>query len=99
MNQADLSAPTVNKKHAEEMSKQGATKLTSLGGLMFRNKDKKKGQQDTYDWYMEPKISYHVPYPDVSNTRYGTHGEAAATIIVYRSHFIEFIKHIRNAKD
>jgi len=47
-NQADPSAPTVNEKHAEEASKRGATKLTSLGGLMFRNKDKKKGQQDTH---------------------------------------------------
>ncbi|EGO02624.1 hypothetical protein SERLA73DRAFT_119731 [Serpula lacrymans var. lacrymans S7.3] len=32
---------------------QGAVKAISLAGGIFNNKDKKKGQHDTYCWYME----------------------------------------------
>ena len=98
-NRSNASMPTAAEAHAEQVSKRGGTHATSLGGMLFRNKDKKKGQQDTYDWYMEYHIGYRVPYPDVSNTRYGSHGEAAATIIVYLEHFKNFMKHIHDAKD
>jgi len=98
-NQSDPSAPTANETHAETVSGRGGTKVTSLGGLLFRNKDKKKGQQDTYTWYMEHNVQLHIPYPDVSNTRYGSHGEAAATILVYRKDFRSLMLHIRDAKD
>jgi len=98
-NRSNSGASTAAEKRAEEVSKRGGTHATTLGGMICQNKDKKKGQQDTYDWYMEYHIGEHVPFPDVSNTRYGSHGEAAATIIVYRAHFIRFMEHIRNAKD
>jgi len=97
--QADPRAPTAAEKHAEEVSKCGATHATMLSGLICQNKDKKKGQQDTYTFYMEVHAGYHIPYPDVSNTRYGSHGEAAATILVYHEHFINFMEFIRIAKD
>jgi hypothetical protein len=48
---------------------------------------------------MEYHIGKRVPFPDVSNTRYGSHGEAAATIIVYREHFVRFMEHVCAAKD
>ena len=91
--------PTAAEKRAAEVSKRGASHATMLGGLICRNKDKKKGQQDTYNWYMEEKVGVRVPYPDVSNTRYGSHGEASATLIVYREHFIHFMDFVRDAKD
>ncbi|KDR81599.1 hypothetical protein GALMADRAFT_221466 [Galerina marginata CBS 339.88] len=86
-------------KRAEEVSKRGGVHATTLGGMIFKNKDTKKGQQDTYIWYMEQHIGYRISFPDVSNTRYGSHGEAAATIIVYRDHFLSFMEAIRDAKD
>lgn len=98
-NRNPRSAPTQAEKHAEEVSKRGGVHATTLGGMIFRNKDKKKGQQDTYVWYMERHIGHHVPFPDVSNTRYGSHGEAAAIILVYREHFLSFMAAIRDAKD
>lgn len=98
-NRSSASAPMAAEAHAEHVSKWGGTQATSLGGMLFRNKDKKKGQQDTYGWYMEYHIGHRVPYPDVSNTRYGSHGEAAATIIVYLEHFKKFMKHVCDAKD
>jgi hypothetical protein len=95
----EASAPTAAEKRAEEVSKRGGCHTTMLGGLICRNKDKKKGQHDTYNQYMEVHIGHHVPYPDVSNTRYGSHGEAAATIIVYHKYFVSFMDFIRNRKD
>jgi hypothetical protein len=91
--------PSPAEKRAVEVSKRGGSHLTMLGGLICRNKDKKKGQQDTYDWFMEKHIGHHVPYPDVSNTRYGTHGDAAATLVIYREHFLAFMEFVRDAKD
>jgi hypothetical protein len=48
---------------------------------------------------MEQHIGHRVPFPDVSNTRYGSHGEAAATILAYRKYFLSFMEAIRDAKD
>lgn len=93
------SEPSSAEKRAAEVSKRGASHATMLGGLICRNKDKKKGQQDTYNWYMEHHIGYHIPYPDVSNTRYGSHGEAAAVLVVYHDHFTKFMEFVRDAKD
>ncbi|TFK58365.1 hypothetical protein BDN72DRAFT_782188 [Pluteus cervinus] len=88
------------KKHAQEVSKRGGSHITLLGALICRNKNTKKGQQDTYSWYMETVVGQHIPYPDVSNTRYGSHGEAAATIIAYLKAFIQFVDNfIRNSKE
>ncbi|KAF8805877.1 hypothetical protein BYT27DRAFT_7257802 [Phlegmacium glaucopus] len=82
-----------------EVSKRGASHATMLGGLICHNNDKKKGQQDTYNWYMEEKVGARVPYSDVSNTRYGSHGEASATLIVYCDHFVCFMEFVHDAKD
>ena len=98
-NRTESSTPTHAEIRAEEVSKRGGSHATTLGGMICRNKDKKKGQQDTYDYYMQYHVGYRVPYPDVSNTRYGSHGEAAGTIIAYRQHFIDFMAFVRNAKD
>jgi hypothetical protein len=94
----DPTALMAAEKHAEEVSKRGAWHATMLGGLICRNKDKKKGQQDTYNIFIELHAGKRVPYPDVSNTRYGSHGEAAATIIVYLKHFIMFMNFVRTSK-
>lgn len=38
---------------AAEVSQGGAVKLTSLAGALLNHKDDKKGQHDTYRFYME----------------------------------------------
>ena len=92
-------APTSAEKRAEEVSKRGGCHAATLGGMICRNKDKKKGQHDTYNIYMMKQVGEAIPYPDVSNTRYGSHGEAAATIIAYHQHFIEFMQFVYFGKD
>jgi len=56
------------KQHAEENSTGGAVKLATLAGSLWRHKDKKKGQQDSYKNFMEEKLNYIVNFPDTSNT-------------------------------
>lgn len=98
-NATNSSEQTAAEKRAEEVSKRGGSHATSLGGMICRHKDKKKGQQDTYDWYMEAHVGHRVPYPDVSNTRYGSHGEAAGVIIVYHKYFVQFMEFVRDSKE
>ncbi|CAA7263684.1 unnamed protein product [Cyclocybe aegerita] len=91
----DLNCVKASVKSMDEMT----TQQSWPAGMICRNKDKKKGRQDTYNFYMEVHVGYQVPYPDVSNTRYGSHGEAAATIVVYQDHFINFMDFVHDVKD
>ncbi|KAF8990508.1 hypothetical protein BDQ17DRAFT_1333427 [Cyathus striatus] len=50
--QTDSLNPTTIEKWAEGMSKQGGSQAATLGGLICRNKDTKKGQQDKYSMWM-----------------------------------------------
>ena len=92
------SDPSRAELRAEEVSKRGGSHATTLGGMICRNKDKKKGQQDTYNFYMEVNVGHRIPYPDVSNTRYGSHGEAAGTIISFHKHFLLLMELVRDGK-
>ena len=96
---ADPLNPTPAEKRAAESSKRGGSHATMLGGMICRNKDKKKGQQDTYNFYMLKNVGHDVPYPDVSNTRYGSHGEAASTLVVYHDYFLRFMEQVRDRKE
>jgi len=98
-NATNSSEPSATEKRAEEVSKRGGSHATMLGGMICQHKEKKKGQQHTYNWYMEVHIGHRVPYPDVSNTQYGSHGEAAGTIVMHHEHFIRFLKFVRDLKD
>jgi len=98
-NHVDSSTSTAAKIHTEEVSKHGGTHATMLCGMICHNKDKKKGQHNMCDWYMEIHIGQPIPYPDISKTRDRSHGKVAATIIVYCTHFINFIQYIQDRKD
>ncbi|KAJ2923445.1 hypothetical protein H1R20_g13649, partial [Candolleomyces eurysporus] len=89
---------SVVEEWAEETSEGGAVKLTSLAGGVFRHKDDKKGQQDTYRMFFERKLGYIVTFPDTSNTRFQSHCNAAAELIVYWELFKEFLLFVRDKK-
>lgn len=67
---------------ATEVSQGGEVKLTSLAGALFNHKDDKKGQHDTYQFFMEVMFSYIISFPDTSNTWYQTHCLAVTELIV-----------------
>ncbi|KAJ3505373.1 hypothetical protein NMY22_g17609 [Coprinellus aureogranulatus] len=95
----NLDNPTKAEKRALESSKRGATWLTILAAMIFKHKDTKRGQQDSHSWWMYKRIGHGLPFADVSNTRYGSHGEASCLLIVYRIHYIAFMDHLQDAKD
>ncbi|KIJ35844.1 hypothetical protein M422DRAFT_261795 [Sphaerobolus stellatus SS14] len=61
----------------------GAVNMTSLAGALFNNKDDKKGEQDSIKCTFEEMFRFPVNFPDTSNTRYQSHCEAAAELIVH----------------
>ncbi|KAG1751721.1 hypothetical protein EDB19DRAFT_1893106 [Suillus lakei] len=58
----------------------------STGGSVFRHKDNKKGQHDFLRYYLETELGFTSQWPDTSNTRYHSHGDAACEYL-----FLEII--------
>ncbi|RPD58133.1 hypothetical protein L226DRAFT_467446 [Lentinus tigrinus ALCF2SS1-7] len=82
---------------AVEVSEGGGVKLASLAGALFKHKDDKKGQQDSYRIFFEA-LGISVRFPDTSNTRYQSHCEAAAELLVHLELYIEFLEFMRDKK-
>lgn len=95
---ADKSASS-SREEAERVTKRGGVKTTDLAGSILRHKDYKKGQQDNYRWFFALVLGYMVQYPDTSNTRFCTHGFAAAELLVHLAVYIEFLILIQQVKD
>jgi hypothetical protein len=84
---------------ATEVSQGGAVKLTSLAGSLFNHKDDKKGQHDTYQFYMEMMFGYIISFPDTSNTQYQTHCLTTMELIVKPEVYIQLLHLIKDKKD
>ncbi|TFY75731.1 hypothetical protein EWM64_g8282 [Hericium alpestre] len=95
---ADETAST-SKTRAEQQTSRGGVKTTALAGAIFRNKYEKKGQQDNFRWFFASVLGYMVQFPDTSNTRFGSHCDAASELLVHLEIFIDFLNLIRDAKD
>ncbi|KAJ7938489.1 hypothetical protein B0H13DRAFT_2301516 [Mycena leptocephala] len=101
-NDAALKSGTSNaKKPAEAVSSRGAIKLTELMGRLPNNKDKKKGQQGSHAVYFSAyeNIQRTIPLPDTSHTRYQSHSEGAAEIILHLPVYRVFMAFIRDRKE
>ncbi|KAI0042914.1 hypothetical protein FA95DRAFT_1609803 [Auriscalpium vulgare] len=77
---------------ATEVSEGGGVKATSLAGAIFHHKDDKKGQQDSLQIFLEASIGFMVRFPDTSNTRYQSHCEAAAELLVHLDLYVDFLE-------
>lgn len=84
---------------AEEVSQAGGVKLTSLAGAVFAHKDKKKGQQDSLRYWIESCVGYMIRFPDTSNTRYQSHCEAAAELLVRLHFYRDYLEVVRDLKE
>lgn len=85
-------------KKAAEKSRGGAIKLTGLAGALFRHKDDKKGQQNAFRYYFEDAIGELFTFPDTSNTRFGSNGDAASVLVTYLPLMCDFLEQIRDKK-
>ncbi|KAJ7839585.1 hypothetical protein B0H14DRAFT_3458644 [Mycena olivaceomarginata] len=79
-------------------SEGGGVKLTSLAGMLFHHKDKKKGEGALFHIWFEDKLGYDITFPDTSNTRYQSHCEAAGALLTHKSLFLGYLEHMRDRK-
>src|SRR3954454_3060604 len=91
--------PTAAEQRAQDISTCGGVKLASLAGALFRNKDSKVGQQDTYQHFFQSRGQCVPRFPDTNNTRYQTHCAAAAELLIRQELYIGFLDWIRDSKD
>ncbi|KAA1466166.1 hypothetical protein DENSPDRAFT_768715 [Dentipellis sp. KUC8613] len=90
---------TTSKARAEKLAARGGVKTTSLAGAIFRNKHDSKGQQDSYRWFFQENLVYSIQFPDTSNTRFGSHCEAASELLVNNRLYIQFLEVVRSSKE
>ncbi|KAF7335877.1 hypothetical protein MSAN_02324700 [Mycena sanguinolenta] len=77
---------------AFQASTRGGVKTCALAGAIFNNKDDKKGQADKHVDFMTKKLGkQHPRFPDTSNTRFSSHGNAAAELITYLHEYKEMM--------
>jgi hypothetical protein len=86
-------------QQAGDNSQAGDVKLTSLAGAVFANKDKKKGQQDSLQVYLQSVISYMVSFPNTSSTHYQSHCCAAAKLLVRQEFYRQFLELVHDLKE
>jgi hypothetical protein len=70
----------------------GAQKVLELAGAVFRHKDDKKRQQDLLCYYFEVELGYKIQWPDTSNTRYHSHGDATCKYLVNDTLYLTFLE-------
>lgn len=85
-------------KRALEVSSCGGVKLTNLAGALFNHKDDKKGLQDMHRHFFQKVKGSSAKFPGTNNTRYQSHCEAAAELITYLPHYIEFLEIVKDKK-
>ncbi|KAJ6536941.1 hypothetical protein B0H19DRAFT_1270627 [Mycena capillaripes] len=84
---------------AFEASTRGGVKACALAGAIFRNKDQKKGQGERHVDFMTTKLKkQHHKFPDTNNTRFGSHGDAAAELVIYLPLYLEILDVIEWSK-
>jgi hypothetical protein len=91
-------AATTVEQRALDNTTCGGVKVASIAGAIFNHKDDKKGQQHTFSWWCQ---NHGIPstFPDTSNTRYGSHCDAAAVLIQYQAKLLEFLDFVKLRKD
>jgi hypothetical protein len=86
------------RKPPEETYGCGGTKLTCLCGALFNHKDPSKGLHSTIRSWFEAEFGHSHVFPDTSNTRYGSHCEAAIELLVNRHHYVRFLGQLFDSK-
>ncbi|KAJ7029252.1 hypothetical protein C8F04DRAFT_905970, partial [Mycena alexandri] len=92
-------ALTELEQKAFEDSTRGGAKLVAIAGAILNNKDSKKGQGDKHQEFMTHRVGRkHLRFPDTNNTRFGSHGLAAAELIKFLEQYRELIDVIEYGK-
>ncbi|TFY78907.1 hypothetical protein EWM64_g5098, partial [Hericium alpestre] len=66
---------------------------------IFRNKDDKKGQQDSLKFYLQEELGYVVDSLEMSNTRYQSHCRASAELLVNWKLYVDYLLQAKDRKE
>ncbi|KAI0308696.1 hypothetical protein OF83DRAFT_1019993, partial [Amylostereum chailletii] len=91
--------PSAAAQRAEDVSQGGAVKAVSLMGVVLKNRDHKKGQQDLVGIFTEHKLGYPIRFPQTNNTCFQSHSRASEVVFLHTDLWIEFFDSIRDKKD
>ncbi|THU93137.1 hypothetical protein K435DRAFT_670785, partial [Dendrothele bispora CBS 962.96] len=84
---------------ALESSTRGRVKTAAVAGAVLRNQDERKGQGKVYVAHFKEKHGNKFnQFPDTSNGRFGTYGDAAGVLFAYEKDFIEFLDTVKMKK-
>lgn len=91
---------TSDEEAAIAASTRGGVKATALAGALFNNKDDKKGYGDTHLVHLLADFGLKAThrFPDTSNTRFNSHGEAAAELLKHLDFYHRFLDDVRLRK-
>lgn len=82
---------TEDELRAFQASTRGGIKTCAQAGAILNNEDDKKGQADKHVNFVTRKLGKpHPRFPD-TNTRSGSHGEAAAELITYLLEYLDMM--------
>ncbi|KAF8800758.1 hypothetical protein BYT27DRAFT_7235975 [Phlegmacium glaucopus] len=80
-------------------SSQGGIKATKLAGDILNNKNDKSGHHDQFCTWWETKVGKKFTFPDMSNTHFQSHCEAAAALTLHHEKFVEYLKYAKDKKE
>ena len=89
----------MDQQHAFDKTESGGIKATQLAGALFNHKDDKKGHHDVFRFWWSQNVGGELTFPDTSNTRFQSHCEAAAILLVHLEKFISFLEYVKAKKD
>ncbi|KAF8228771.1 hypothetical protein L208DRAFT_1485504 [Tricholoma matsutake] len=70
-----------------------------LVGMLLHHKDNKKGQQDSFQIFFELHLGYAIRFPDMSNTQFQSHCNAAVKLILYLPYYLKFLLLVHDKKE
>lgn len=84
-------------QRAKEVSSRGGVKAATLAGMICHNKDDKKGQQDSYQWFFRKEVG-RCETLQTSATRYQCFGTTSGAILLDLATFKKFMQHVHDKK-
>ncbi|KAF8815542.1 hypothetical protein BYT27DRAFT_7225035 [Phlegmacium glaucopus] len=79
---------TSAQERAFEMTDRGGIKATQLAGAICNHKNDKVGHHNVFRWWWEKNVGSQFTFPDTSNTRFQSHCNAAAALLLHLPHYI-----------
>jgi hypothetical protein len=76
----------------------GVVRAVGLAAAILNHSDDDRGEHDTWRWWMERKTGRIITFTDASNSRYGSFGDGAIILLLFRVEVREYLVEMRAHK-